>query len=284
MNNQAWTLREAPLDGVVAGTAVYTDSAHDEALSRLLFIIEQHRQCGLLFGPPGSGKSLLLQQLSRIVRRTARELAFVDAHGRSAGEMLWELCGELGLGPKYGENEFVLWRRVLDHLLANQEAEFPAVVILDHADQGGEETDVLISRLIHLARQERGLTLILAVRGRHLSELSQSMREATDIRIELGWLDRRQTAEFVRTVFQSPDDEGPQFDTAAINRLHVLSEGSPRMLSRLCDMSVLATLANDELTVTEQTVLSAAADLQIIGTPQPRSPVGMSPSYQHRDE
>lgn len=283
MNNQGWTLREAPLDGVLARTGIYTSTAHDEALSRLLFIIEQHRRCGLLFGPPGSGKSLLLQQLSRIVRRAARELAVVDVHGRNATEMLWELCGELGVGPRYGDNAFVLWRRMLDHLLGSHYAESPAIVILDHADQGGEETDVLISRLIHLARQERGLTLILGVRAHHLSDLPQSMHEATDIRIELGWLDRRQTAEFVHMVFQAPEDEGPQFDETAIDRLHILSEGSPRMLARLCDLSILATLANDDVMITEQTVLAAAADLQIIGTPHSRSSMALSSSYRHEE-
>lgn len=281
MNNQAWTLREAPLDGVLARAAIFAGSAHEEALSRLLFIIEQHRHCGLLFGPPGSGKSLLLQQLTHIVRRAARELAVVDAHGRNAGDMLWELCGELGLGPKYGDNAFVLWRRIQDHLLADHGTGSPAVVILDHADQGGDETDVLIARMVHLARQARGLTLILAVRARNLSEVPHSMREATDIRIELGWLDRQQTAEFIHTLFHLPEDDGPQFDESAIERLHLLTDGSPRMLARLGDLSVLAALANDDLTITEQMVLSAAADLQIIGTPPDRSPVGLSPSYHY---
>jgi len=39
----------------------------------------------------------------------------------------------------------------------------------------------------------------------------------------------------------------------------------------LCDLSVLSALANDEATVTEHAVLTAAADLQIHGSVSPVS-------------
>lgn len=273
MSNQGWTLRETPLDGVATRSATYDGPAQDEALSRLLFVIEQHRPNGLIFGPKGSGKTLLLDKLARIVRRSARELAIVDLQGRDANESLWELCGALGIGPSYADNGFVLWRRIQDHFLANRAADFPAVVVLDHADQGGDETDVLVARLIHLARQKRGLTLILAVRGSHLADFSPTFREATDIRIELRWFDRRQTGEFVQAVFQDPEDDLPLFEESAINRLHLLSEGSPRVLTHLCDLCILSMLANGESSVTEPTVLTAASDLQLTGFREHRSPI-----------
>jgi general secretion pathway protein A len=271
MHHQEWTLHEAPLGGTATRSANYTGPAQDEALSRLLFTIEQHRPNGLLFGPQGSGKTLLLDRLARIVRRSARELAMVDVRGRDADETLWELCGELGIGPKFSDNGFVLWRRIQDHFLANRAADFPVVVILDHADQGADETDVLISRLVHLARQRRGLTLILAVRASHLSELPGTLREATDLRVELRWFDRQQTSKFIEAVFQSADGGAPYFEESAIERLYAISRGSPRVLMHLCDLSVLSALANDEATVTEHAVLTAAADLQIQGSVSPVS-------------
>lgn len=272
MNKREWSLHESPPDTVLGRSAIYEGTAQEEALSRLLFIIEQHRRNGLLFGPPGCGKSLLLQTLSRIVRRSARELAVVDVHGRSADETLWELAGGLGIAVRYAERGLALWQRVQDHFLANHSAEFPSVLVLDHADQGVDGADVLVSRLIHLARQGRGLTLILAVRANHLSELTESLREATDIRVELRWLDRRQTGEFVRSVFHAPDHGVPAFSETAIDRLHALTGGSPRLLTLLCDMSILSALANDESIVSDQAIFSAAADLQITGNDRDWSP------------
>lgn len=275
MSNQGWKLREASQSGLVPRSAIYQGAIHDEALARLLFIIEQHRHCGLLFGLPGAGKSLLLQQLSRIVRRSAREVAFVDLHGRDLRETLWELCGELGLNPKFNDKSFGLWCRIQDHFLAGIGALLPSVVILDHADQGLDETSELVERLAHLARQRRGLTLILSVRANSLADLSETLRDATDLRIELGWLDVPQTFEFVDAVFQL-DEQTPQFEESAIRRMHALSEGSPRLLAQLGDLAILSALANEDAAISEQTVLTAAHDLQISGTPKRRTPVASS--------
>ena len=283
MPDHGWSLQESRIDIGIPKTAIFESPAYEEALSRLLFIVEQQRHCGILFGPIGSGKSLLLEHLGRIVHRASRDVAIVDVHSRTGTEVLWELCGELGLSPHYGDSSFILWRRILDHFLANQGLSLPTVVILDHADQGAEESAFLVSRLVHLATQGRGLSLILAVRGDQLADLPEAFREATDIRVELTWFDREQTAAFVASVFQSVVDELPVFEDRAIDRLYTISQGSPRTLTHLCDLSLLAALAAGEATVTERTVLSAAADLQISGTSPMRTSAAMSASRTQYD-
>ncbi len=279
MLDQGWSLQESRTEFRIPKTPIFESPAYEEALSRLLFIIEQQRHCGILFGPTGAGKSLMLEQVGRIVRRASREIAVVDVHSRSGTEILWELCGELGLSPRFGDSAFILWRRVMDHFLANPGQELPTVVILDHADQGVEESAFLVSRLVHLASQGRGLTLILAVRAGHLGDLPEAFRDATDIRVELTWFDRAQTGAFIRSVFYSPTEELPVFEEAAIDRLFAISQGSPRALTHLCDLSLLAALAAGEAAVTEPLVLSAAADLQITGTNPARSYSPLSPTY-----
>lgn len=279
MSDHGWSLQESWFDVGISRKPNFESPVYEEALARLLFIVEQQRQCGILFGPIGAGKSLLLEQLSRIVRRASREIAVVDVHGRTSVEILWELCGELGLSPHFGESAFVLWRRILDYFLANQGLDLPTVVILDHADQGAPESDCLVSRLVHLAGHGRGLSLILAVRGHQLADLPEAFREATDIRVELTWLDRQQTEAFVRAVFQSPVDSLPLFEDRAIDRLYVISQGSPRVLTQLCDLSLLAVMAAGDETISEHVVLSAAADLQISGAHSIRTSVSLNASH-----
>ena len=60
MYQKYWGLRESPFRSGRARRRFYNSPTHDEALSRLHFLVEQHYRMGLLVGPSGSGKSLLL--------------------------------------------------------------------------------------------------------------------------------------------------------------------------------------------------------------------------------
>jgi len=266
MYTQGWELNDAQFNMGLSDTAYFECPTYDEALSRLLFIIEHQKHCGVLFGPPGAGKSMLLERLIHIVRRSQRELAVVDAHGRSERDFLWEMCGVLGMAPQYEDSSFILWRRVLDQLQAARGFELPAVLVIDHADQGGENCGGLIPRLIHLAQSGRNITLILAMRARHVIELPESAREASDIRVELGWLNRRQSGQFVRALYDSVGDSAPHFQEPAIDRLFQLSQGSPRLLSQLSELSLLAAISDEQETVTAELIDIAANDLQFGGT------------------
>jgi len=56
-----WGLQESPFRGCLDPKSFYQSPTHEEALARLHFLVEHGRRLGLLTGPSGSGKSLLLE-------------------------------------------------------------------------------------------------------------------------------------------------------------------------------------------------------------------------------
>lgn len=265
MTDRSWEILESQIQRQKSATHFFETSATDEALSRLLFLVEDHRRCGVLFGPPGCGKSMLLERCSRLLRHSHREIAAVDAHNRTGSEVLWDLSGELGLSPRYSEDVFVLRRRLVDHLKAQRGHDFPTVLIIDHADQGNQECTEVIARLVQLAQHTSGTTILLSVRAFGIEEVPVHLREATELRVELGWFDRDDAERFIQQFYYLERSSIPNFDEAAVDQLLALSRGSPRVLSQLCDLSSLAALAAGEKMVTGRTVLSAAEDLQFVG-------------------
>jgi general secretion pathway protein A len=259
-----WGLTDVPFRNTLDTRWFYSSPTHEEALARLLFLVENHRRCGVLSGAAGVGKSLLLTVLRRDAARIGSEVARVDLFGRTGLEMLWEIVAELGVPAGPDEPAQRLWRKLHDHVLANRYARTPLVLLLDHLDRADAECVNLVERLQHLSSPgDTGLTLILGVRDARASAFAPVLREISDLRIELVALDRAETQEFVETLLTRAGASQSFFDASAINRLFEETHGVPRHLNRLCDLALLAGMADHATRIDESIVAAAAEELHV---------------------
>ena len=163
MYSSHWGLREMPFHKAHDVQSFYQSPTHEEALARLHFLVEQHRRLGLLLGPEGSGKSLLLEILSAQLRRRGPVVASVNLTGTSGDEMLWSLAGQFGRNLDRCETTPMLWRALSDRLAAFRYQQVDAVILIDDADQAANS---VVPHLLRLAKLEPTpqprLTLILA--------------------------------------------------------------------------------------------------------------------------
>jgi general secretion pathway protein A len=255
-----WGLREIPFQNTLDGRWFYESPAHEEALARLLYLVEQHRRCGVLWGPAGTGKSLVLELLRREAVRTGAEVALVDLLGSSGREMLWEVLAALGLSPAVNESQMNLWRRLHDHVLASRYAHASLVLIFDHLDRAHADCVALIERLQHLSSGgNSGLTLVLGVAGDRAAGIWQTLREVSDLRIDLPPLDCNETQRYVEFLLLRAGADRPVFDRSAFDRLFDETHGIPRDLNRLCDLALLAGMADQAVHI-DAAIVSAAAE------------------------
>jgi general secretion pathway protein A len=255
-----WGLAEIPFQNTRDPRWFYEGPGHEEALARLMFLVEHRRRCGLLTGPSGTGKSLVLELLRREAVRTGAEVALVDLLGCSSRELLWELLAAWGRSAGLDDSQYVLWRRVHDHVQANGFAQVPLVLILDHLERAHTDCIAAVERLQQLsAGGHAALTLILGVESDRAAGLGPTLREISDLRIELPPLDREQTQQYVETQLARAGADRPLFDLSAFDRLFDETHGVPRELNRLCDLALLAGMA-DQATHIDATIVSAAAE------------------------
>lgn len=266
-----WGLAEIPFKNTIEPRWLYESPGHEEALARLMFLIEQHRRCGVLSGPAGTGKSLILEILRRETLRTGGEAALVDVLGHSSREMLWAILSALGRAPAGNDTPYRLWRLLHDHVQANRYARVPLVLMLDHVDRAEPDAIAAIERLYHLSGGgTSGLTLVLGVGNERAAGVATLLREISDLRIELSAFDREQTELYVETLLSRAGANRRLFDTAAFDRLFEESRGIPRELNRLCDLSLLAGMS-DHATQIDAAIVSAAADEFSVRIPTDRN-------------
>lgn len=274
-----WGLAEIPFRNTLDGRWFYESPGHEEALARLLYLVENRRRCGVLTGPAGSGKSLLLELLRGQASRGGGQAARIDLFGRGSHEMLWEAVAELGLAPDAHDRSNRLWRKLCDHALANRYAGGSLVLVLDHLDRAQPDCLDVVERLQHLsAGGDTGMTLILGVRGDRAAAMAGVLRELSDLRIELPPLDREQTEQYVETLLYKAGATRSLFTPDAFDRLFDDSRGLPRALNRLCDLSLLAGMA-DQVDLIDEPIVAAAAEELHVGLTHDRPKTHLRPRF-----
>lgn len=272
MYAQYWGLSESPFKGTLDTHWFYESPVHEEALARLLFLVEERRRCGVLIGPPGTGKSLLAQVVLRQVRRTQREVGFIDLLGRNARELLWETAASLGLAPRLADSSWQLWRTLQDHLIVNEHAQFHTVLLFDHLDRSEPDCAAALQRMFHLnAAASPSITFLLTIRNEHLPRLAGTLGEVSDLRIELPPLDRQQTGQYIEAQLKKAGARNLIFEADAIDQLYEHSQGVPRDLNRLCDLSLIAGMAESQTSIDGAVVVSVAEELHQL-SPQLQGP------------
>lgn len=268
MYESYWGIARSPFRGPADLRLFHESTGRTEALARLFYLVEERRACGLLAGPSGGGKSLLLAVLATQVKRTQRQRALVDLTGLTGEEFLWELAASLHLAPAEGDSPFRLWRTVCDWLRSGSVSRAQTVLIFDHVDRAGRGCAELIERLLHLdSGPERWLTTILAAADGPLPRSCRRLLPFADLRIELPALDRLETAEYIRDLLGRAGARREIFEERGVEAVYLRADGAVRAINRLCDLSLLAAMAEQRDTVPAEVVERAANELLLSAGP-----------------
>jgi len=247
----------------------FASPVHEEALARLQFLADQHQRLGLLVGPSGSGKSLLLDQFARELTRSGAAAAVVNLLGVEPAEMLCRLGARLGLWLEPSQTPAVLWRRLDDRLAEFHYERRPVVLLLDDVPEAAPAVQQQVVRLAlaqpsgaRSARQTAGqtahevLSLVVAGRDDQLGRLHPRLLELAELRIELEPWQEEDTSRFVASRVQHAAGEAAVFEPSALARLHELSGGIPRRVSRLAELALVA-CRGQQLKRIDETVIEA---------------------------
>lgn len=263
MYESYWGLTQSPFRNSIDERWYYHSPMHDEAVSRLFYLVEQRRQCGLLVGPAGTGKSLLLDLLAKQVARTQRRIAVVDLLGLRGDEILWQLATEFAVVPARQPTLRDLWRDLNDCLKGLHAGRVHTVLIFDHLERASVDCSRTLERLLLSQHREFDLlTAVVATRTAEPETASTFLRDISDLRIDLPPLDRPQTERYVRQLMKTAGCKRRVFSESALAALFEETRGVPRDINRLCDLSLLAGMGEQRAEIDEAVLRSACGELQ----------------------
>jgi type II secretory pathway predicted ATPase ExeA len=244
----------------------------ESARQRLMRSIERGDGPGVVVGPAGTGKSLLLQVLAAGCRERFDVVLLASAPLCTRRALLQAILFELGL-EYHRRDEGPLRLSLLDQLLATDQTAEGLLLLVDEAQALSIQ---LLEELRVLTNVVRGgvsrVRLVLAglpaleekFAGPELESFSQRLTS----RCYLGSFTREETAQYVRAQLAASAIEPDElFAADAWSSLYDATDGVPRLVNQLCDRALMLAVEHQLHRIDRALVQAAWADLQQLPVP-----------------
>ena len=260
-----WGLQKTPFDNVPARTVFFRSPQHEEALRRLLYVIEDRKGVAMLTGEVGCGKTTVTKALNDFLDKDHVQIATISNPALSSDDFLKAILIKLG-GEAEDVSKSVLLDRIQAILQQNAERNIKTLLIIDEAHVIGDQAtlDELRMLLNFQSDDEFLITIILLGQPPLLRNISglQPLKERISIKFNLEPLDWRNTLRYVVYRLRSAGARRGIFTKEAINKLFSQSGGIPLRINNICDRALLVGLMRKANVIDSRMVGEAIQDME----------------------
>ena len=254
-------LKEKPFNATPDPRFIYMSPAHREALAQLVYATRERKGFSVLTGRIGTGKTTLLHALrQRLDGQTA--VAFVVNSSLDFDGILECILDDFGIA-KGMESRSQRLLALKSFLLERERMGQATILMLDEAHNLDPQTLEQIRLLSNFETPNTKLLQIVLVGQPELRAVLQlptlqQLKQRIELRCQIPPLARDEAREYIRTrlrVAGAPDLG--VFTDAAVERITEYSEGIPRLISLVCDHSLLFGYADQKRRIDRPTVNQA---------------------------
>jgi general secretion pathway protein A len=274
MYESHWRLKEKPFENTPDPRYVYYSEQHQEALSRMLYVVRERKGAVLLTGEYGSGKTLLSRVLiEELKKEQPCQPVFVFNPRLSSLELIkeivYQLEGNKELSLSLGKID--LFHILQKDLVSNYEAGRHTIIVIDEA-QAIAEQDVFEELRLLLNFQLNNiflLTIVLLGQPELIEKINKliQLRQRIAVRFHLGALNEYETRQYIQHRLRIAQAQREIFEENAYREIYLSSFGIPRQINNICDLALLAGFGSGLNRINKDIIVRASEDLE--GIPPP---------------
>lgn len=241
-------------------------TAYKETKVRLDYLL-QTKGIGLLTGDPGCGKTTIIRNWISTLNKAAYKVIYLPLSTLTVMESYRQLASSLNLIPHYKKHEnFSDIQQAIKKL--SYEKKITPIIIFDEANymSSGFLNDLKI--LLNFEMDSKDLAVAILVGQPVLNTtLSLKNNEAIKQRIITSYnIENMSIEESERYISEKLTTAGSTiqiFNPAAIRAISSYSSGNPRVISRVCDLSLMIADRLGKNTIDEDVALKAVNEKEL---------------------
>lgn len=260
-----WELQKTPFGNVPTQNVFFRSPQHEEALRRLLYVIEHRKGVAMLTGEVGCGKTTVTKALNNFLNKENYQFQTISNPALQPTELIKAILLKLG-GTGMNGSKTLMLEQLQEILTHNAETGISTILAIDEAHViGNRETlDELRMLLNFQSEDEFLITMILLGQPpllKNISEL-QPLKERISIKFNLEPLDIQDTLRYIIYRLKSAGASRGIFTREAIQVLYDYSGGIPLRINNVCDRCLLVGLMQNARVVNSQVVKDAIEDME----------------------
>ena len=241
---------------------LYESAQHKEALARLEYAVDE-KELAVLVGEIGSGKTTLSRALIDRVG-DARPVILLINPRLTPNQLLRSIAIGLGIQPSKYRSD--LLDQIHSKLVELYEARREPVLIIDEAQLlPGKSTYDEIRLLTNFQLDDQNLLSVLLIGQPELDwrldrPAYAPLRQRIGMRYTLGALSLDETVLYIEHRIRVAGGARNPFSRAAMEQIHSLSGGIPRLINTLATTALLDAFGDDALSIEPPRIASAARE------------------------
>ncbi|MDG5815737.1 AAA family ATPase [Chitinispirillales bacterium ANBcel5] len=273
-----WNLKEKPFEELCDVRFFYESVDHREALDRLLYVAnDSNMNMGLLTGEIGSGKTITKNVFLNALPRQKFEVVSFDNSSFSFNDILYDIVESIAYrDPRLSLMEQIdftrndkyaltqAFKKKLETLTYTEKRHL--IIIFDEAQQMHSQVLDEIKNLTNIGSRTENLMTVFIIGQPELRSIIKKLPQVDQrvfLRFHLKHLDYTETVKYTEHRLRIAGNEKKcMFDGSAFKLIFSSTDGVPRVINRLCKLSLHYGFAQNRDVISEEDVQDILDDMQ----------------------
>jgi general secretion pathway protein A len=257
-----WGFNAFPFENVPDPEFFYLSKAHEEALTRLIYAAEMRKGGAMLSGEVGCGKTTLSKVLTRELSDAKYDVGILINPGLEPKEFLQEVVYQFGISD-VPDTKVGCLRSLNDKMIENLKANRDTLLIIDEAQLLSESVFEEVRLLLNFQLNDRFLMTVILIGQPELREKIRAIEQLNQriaIKYHLEPFNLEEAYQYIVYRQRRAGRNDSAFSDDAIEMIFDSSEGIPRRINNLCDLSLLMGFGGRQEIVTSRIVENVVKD------------------------